>query len=546
MVYDGSHGMGAFCHHATRHQTPMSRTDFQVLLAAPGAPQLLLCVCTNSLVPRTVQTRQRCQGTPRAITIILEQNCAYQLFNHIHCFCTSTRLFFHQHSRTMSSIATDEHSPEAFIQRHLDELQRTGTGDKASFIEAARARRAQQPELWTKEVRILCGRYLATLKRLDRLAQRREPDIARAGHLYRWGTIDLEQEGDMNDDIHRMGCFSTFQPLQPSIIFLRVACGGSFMMASTPGGALFVLGNNAFGQLAMPGNKNYPTLTEHATMRFDDPEEHNIFCGYSFSFVRNRSQIFAAGCGDDGRLGNGSTEDVDSFQLVKWTMSDIACGSVSCTGIDPDGKLFSWGKKEYTGTRVRANILFPVPIVPLHRFHSVSCGTGGYHFLAVTRAGQLYAWGHNRVGQLGRDYDIDKYLQCLPEPVDFGTDLVVDAKAGWGHSIVRLENGSVWTCGRNHQGQLGKDPATCQKNSRGHHMSPVFERVDVPPVRDMSLGGETTTVTTEDGEVYWWGFCPATPPQLSALRPTFVPRRVHLPGTAVPHVLVVCGVCDFD
>ena len=62
-------------------------------------------------------------------------------------------------------------------------------------------------------------------------------------------------------------------------------------------------------------------------------------------------------------------------------------------------------------------------------------------------------------------------------------------------------------------------------------MSPVFERVDVPPVRDMSLGGETTTVTTEDGEVYWWGFCPATPPQLSALRPTFVPRRVHLPGT---------------
>ena len=190
--------------------------------------------------------------------------------------------FFHQHSRTMSSIATDEHSPAAFIQRHLDELQRTGTGDKASFIAAARARRAQQPELWTKEVRILCGRYLATLKRLDRLAQRREPDIARAGHLYRWGTIDLEQEGDMNDDIHRMGCFSTFQPLQPSIIFLRVACGGSFMMASTPGGALFVLGNNAFGQLAMPGNKNYPTLTEHATMRFDDPEEHNIFVGIRF------------------------------------------------------------------------------------------------------------------------------------------------------------------------------------------------------------------------------------------------------------------------
>ena len=417
-------------------------------------------------------------------------------------------------------------SNAAFIEQCLQHLERTGDGDKAAFLTTVRTRKQENPKLWTKKVAILCGQYLKALKGAKRVQdQRRAPTVC-AGTLYQWGTIVMDEEDGIISQ--RTESFPTFHSMKPSVRFLHVACGGSFMMACTPGGSLFVMGNNGFGQLAMP-QKQYNTLIEHDTMRIDDSSNCGIFCGYSFSFVRNQSRVFATGCGADGRLGNGSEEDIHQFELMNWEMDAIACGSVSCTGIDTEGRLFSWGKSEYTGTRVATNILRPVPILSLYRFHSVSCGIGGYHFLAVTRAGQLYSWGHNRVGQLGRDYDIDHYLERLPKPVDVGNALVVDAKAGWGHSVVQLERGKVLTCGRNHQGQLGKDPATCPTNSRGHHMSPVLEQVDVPPVKQVELGGEITTVMTEDGEVYWWGFCPTSLGTFHA--PMFVPQVVHVPGT---------------
>lgn len=418
----------------------------------------------------------------------------------------------------------------AFIQQCLRQLQRTGDGDKAAFFNTVRARRRDNPELWTQKVRSLCGTYLGALKGAKRVQEQRLGTTPRAGTLYQWGAMVVDDEDGAIT--HRTDCFSTFHSMKPSVRFLRVACGGSFTMACTPGGSLFVMGSNAFGQLAMP-QRQYNTLTEHDTMRLDDSSNCGIFCGYSFSFVRNQSRVFATGCGADGRLGNGSVEDIREFQLMNWEMDAIACGSVSCTGIDAEGKLFSWGKSEYTGTRVATNILRPVPILPLYRFHSVSCGIGGYHFLAVTRAGQLYSWGHNRVGQLGRDYDIDSYLQRLPKPVDFGNALVVDAKAGWGHSMVQLERGVVLTCGRNQQGQLGKDPANCQQNSRGQHMSPIFEQIHVPRVQQASLGGERTTVMTKDGEIYWWGSCPTSTPLGTSRASIFVPRLVDVPGTVL-------------
>ena len=177
----------------------------------------------------------------RTIAIILEQNCAHQIVNHIHCFCRQD--FFHQHFRTMSSIAPRTRrssngtwrncSARNWRQGEFHRGRPGSTGATARTMD----KRSSCP------VRAVPGH----LKRLDRLAQRREPDIARAGRLYRWGTIDLEQEGDMDDDIFRMGCFSTFQPLQPSIVFLRVACGGSFMMASPRPGPCLSLATTRLG-----------------------------------------------------------------------------------------------------------------------------------------------------------------------------------------------------------------------------------------------------------------------------------------------------------
>ena len=38
---------------------------------------------------------------------------------------------------------------------------------------------------------------------------------------------------------------------------------------------------------------------------------------------------------------------------------------------------------------------------PPSLIRQVSIGSGGYHTLALTRRGDVYAWGHHRVHQLG-------------------------------------------------------------------------------------------------------------------------------------------------
>ena len=41
------------------------------------------------------------------------------------------------------------------------------------------------------------------------------------------------------------------------------------------------------------------------------------------------------------------------------------------------------------------------PTLPLSPIRQVSIGSGGYHTLALTQRGDVYAWGHHRVHQLG-------------------------------------------------------------------------------------------------------------------------------------------------
>jgi hypothetical protein len=37
----------------------------------------------------------------------------------------------------------------------------------------------------------------------------------------------------------------------------------------------------------------------------------------------------------------------------------------------------------------------------------VSVGPGGYHTVVLTARGQVYTWGHNRVGQLGHGHQVN-------------------------------------------------------------------------------------------------------------------------------------------
>lgn len=89
---------------------------------------------------------------------------------------------------------------------------------------------------------------------------------------------------------------------------------------------------------------------------------------------------------------------------------------------------------------------------------------GGWHSLALSEFGDLYAWGWNDTGQLGiiEKKNNETLKSCsVPTLVDIfedGVEImknVVDIACGSRHSAVLLEDETVWTAGNNKYGQLG-------------------------------------------------------------------------------------------
>jgi hypothetical protein len=74
---------------------------------------------------------------------------------------------------------------------------------------------------------------------------------------------------------------------------------------------------------------------------------------------------------------------------------DVRAGSVHTCVRTVLGKLYSFGKAEYTGLNVPRDVLIPTLISTLQHvsIKMVSVGPGGYHTVALTTSGEVYTWG---------------------------------------------------------------------------------------------------------------------------------------------------------
>ena len=79
---------------------------------------------------------------------------------------------------------------------------------------------------------------------------------------------------------------------------------------------------------------------------------------------------------------------------------------------------------------------------------------GGGHTLALDSAGNLFACGWNRFGQLGLDA-AEEHVTVLQRVESVG-GVVADIAGGWDFSLVLLDNGTVLGSGSNRYGQLGR------------------------------------------------------------------------------------------
>ncbi|XP_075588691.1 RCC1 and BTB domain-containing protein 2 [Dermatophagoides farinae] len=131
----------------------------------------------------------------------------------------------------------------------------------------------------------------------------------------------------------------------------------------------------------------------------------------------------------------------------------IACGAKYLLLLRQDGMVFKLGDNEYVQSTCGLLSYETMIYIGLENVKQISCGR--FHSIALTNTGEIYSWGRNEYGQLGVG---DKNERITPTIVKFDTTIdnqIKNIATGENHSLFLVENGQLWGCGSNCDGQLG-------------------------------------------------------------------------------------------
>ena len=171
--------------------------------------------------------------------------------------------------------------------------------------------------------------------------------------------------------------------------------------------------------------------------------------------------------------------------------------------IASDGNLYRWGDNNYKlGTpeeeKRTPNLVTPPAGV---RFTQVSGGSS--HSLGLGSDGNLYSWGYNRYGQLGRDTNGDPMIDNQPGLVTppAGVRFTQACVGAW-HSLALGSDGNLYSWGENSYGELGRDTGSATYDAKP---GKVNLPAGVANITQISAGTFYSMALDSDGALYSWG-----------------------------------------
>ena len=209
-----------------------------------------------------------------------------------------------------------------------------------------------------------------------------------------------------------------------------------------------------------------------------------------------------------GNLGDNSTTNKSSpVQTVaggtNW--KQVCVGGYFNGAIKTDGTLWMWGGNNYgeMGNNTADGGTVTAKSSPIQ---TIAGGTnwkqmslGGANVAAIKTDGTLWTWGWNFSGQLGNNTTTSKSSPI--QTVAGGTNWkAVDI--GQAHIAAIKTDGTLWTWGRNEDGQLG-DGTTVDKSS------PIQTVAGGTNWKQVAAGGASTYMTAAiktDGTLWTWGY----------------------------------------
>nr|XP_021528926.1 E3 ISG15--protein ligase HERC5 isoform X2 [Aotus nancymaae] len=157
--------------------------------------------------------------------------------------------------------------------------------------------------------------------------------------------------------------------------------------------------------------------------------------------------------------------------------------------LSSDGKPFEYDNYSMKHLRFES-------ILQEKKIIQITCGD--YHSLALSKGGELFAWGQNLHGQLGIGRKFPS--TTTPQIVEHLAGIpLAQISAGEAHSMALSMSGNIYSWGKNEFGQLGLDH-TESKDSPS-----LIEALDNQKVEFLACGGSHTALLTQDGLLFTFG-----------------------------------------
>ncbi|MGI4735907.1 MAG: RCC1 domain-containing protein, partial [Janthinobacterium lividum] len=279
------------------------------------------------------------------------------------------------------------------------------------------------------------------------------------------------------------------------------AAGGIHSLSIHADGTLWATGDNAYGQLGTGNTTSTAGWVQVGTAT----NWVMVAAGQYYSLgLRADGALYAWGDNYYGQLGNATNNGINTANptpmLVAGTYTQVAAGSSHSLGLRADGSLYAWGHNRYgqlgnATTNSGTYTATPTPTAVAGTYTQVAAG--GSHSLGLRADGSLYAWGYNRYGQLGNATNNDSNTATPTPTLVAGT--YTQVAAGFSHSLGLRADGSLYAWGFNRYGQLG---TTTNNGTTTANPTPTLVAGTYAQV---AAGSSHSLGLRADGSLHAWG-----------------------------------------
>lgn len=174
----------------------------------------------------------------------------------------------------------------------------------------------------------------------------------------------------------------------------------------------------------------------------------------------------------------------------------VRAGGSFGIALDQKGQIWGWGDNssgQLGKPKPNRNVYTPeITATELDGSQIADIQCGNVSTLFLLKDGTVYTCGNNNYGQQGQPGKVERVK--TPTRIEGLTD-IVQVAAGFGQCMALDSSGSVWVWGRNSNGQLGTPD---KKGAR----TPV--KLALTDIVDVQCGGKYSMAVAKDGTV--WGF----------------------------------------